>query len=50
MWKFLVKQQKIEVLEREIIADHQIAFVNLKFVFDGDWKKFHTVRRTAGNR
>lgn len=43
MWKFLVKQQKIEVLEREILADHQIAFVNLKFVFDGDWKKFHKV-------
>ncbi len=43
MWKFLVKQQKIEFLEREIIADHQIAFVNLKFVFDGDWKKFHKV-------
>ena len=41
MWKFLVKQQKIEVLEREVIADHQIAFVNLKFVFDGEWKKFH---------
>ena len=43
MWKFLVKQQKIEVLEREVIADQQIAFVNLKFVFDGDWKKFHKV-------
>ncbi len=43
MWKFLVKQQKIEVLEREIIADHQISFVNLKFTFDGDWKKFHKV-------
>ncbi|WP_295219167.1 hypothetical protein [Ruminococcus sp.] len=43
MWKFLVKQQKIEVLEREVIANHQIAFVNLKFVFDGDWKKFHKV-------
>ncbi len=43
MWKFLVKQQKIEVLEREVIADHQIAFVNLKFNFDGDWKKFHKV-------
>lgn len=43
MWKFLVKQQKIEVLEREVIADHQIAFVNLKFIFDGDWKKFHKV-------
>lgn len=43
MWKFLVKQQKIEVLEREVIADHQIAFVNLKFTFDGDWKRFHKV-------
>lgn len=43
MWKFLVKQQKIEVLEREVLADRQIAFVNLKFVFDGDWKKFHKV-------
>lgn len=43
MWKFLVKQQKIEVLEREVIADHQIAFVNLKFTLDGDWKKFHKV-------
>ena len=43
MWKFLIKHQKIEVLEREVIADHQIAFVNLKFVFDGDWKRFHKV-------
>lgn len=43
MWKFLIKQQKIEVIEREVIADHQIAFVNLKFTFDGDWKKFHKV-------
>ncbi|MDE6092675.1 MAG: hypothetical protein K2G14_06220, partial [Ruminococcus sp.] len=43
MWKFLVKQQKIEILEREVIADQQISFVNLKFVFDGDWKKFHKV-------
>lgn len=43
MWKFLVKQQKIEVIEREVIADHQIAFVNLRFTFDGDWKKFHKV-------
>ncbi|MDE6501854.1 MAG: collagen-like protein [Ruminococcus sp.] len=43
MWKFLVKQQKIEILEREILADQQISFVNLKFVFDGDWKKFHKV-------
>ena len=43
MWKFLVKQQKIEILEREVIADKQISFVNLKFIFDGDWKKFHKV-------
>ena len=38
MMKFLVKQQKIEVLEREIIASDQIAFVSVKFVFDGAWK------------
>lgn len=43
MWKFLVKQQKIEILEREVIADKQISFVNLKFIFDGDWRKFHKV-------
>lgn len=43
MLKFLVKGQKIEVLEREVIASDQIAFVMLKFVFDGDWKKFHKV-------
>ena len=41
MLKFLVRQQKIEILEREIIASDQIAFVTLKFTFDGDWKKFH---------
>ena len=38
MMKFLVKQQKIEVPEREIIASDQIAFVSVKFVFDGVWK------------
>ena len=43
MIKFLVKGQKIEILEREVIASDQIAFVTLKFVFDGDWKKFHKV-------
>ena len=41
--KFLVKQQKIEVLEREIIASDQIAFVSVKFVFDGVWKTLHKV-------
>ena len=43
MLKFLVRQQKIEILEREIIASDQIAFVTLKFTFDGDWKRFHKV-------
>ena len=43
MMKFLVKQQKIEVLEREIIASDQIAFVSVKFVFDGVWKTLHKV-------
>lgn len=43
MLKFLVRQQKIEILAREIIASDQIAFVTLKFTFDGDWKKFHKV-------
>ena len=43
MMKFLVKQQKIEVLEREIIASDQIAFVLVKFVFDGAWKALHKV-------
>ena len=43
MMKFLVKQQKIEVLEREIIASDQIAFVSVRFVFDGAWKVLHKV-------
>ena len=43
MLKFFVRQQKIEILEREVIASDQIAFVTLKFTFDGDWKKFHKV-------
>ena len=41
--KFLVKQQKIEVLEREVIASDQIAFVSVRFVFDGAWKVLHKV-------
>ena len=41
--KFLVKQQKIEALEREVIASDQIAFVSVKFVFDGTWKTLHKV-------
>ncbi len=43
MWKFLVKNQSIEILEREILADHQISFVQFKFTFEGDWKRFHKV-------
>lgn len=40
--KFLVKNQKIEVLERGHASD-QIAFVLVKFVFDGAWKTLHKV-------
>ncbi len=43
MWKFLVKNQSIEILEREVLADHQISFVQFRFTFDGDWKRFHKV-------
>jgi hypothetical protein len=43
MLKFLVKGQKIEVLEREIIASDQIAFVTLKFVFECGWRELHKV-------
>ena len=43
MMKFLVKQQKIEALEREVIAYDQSAFVSVKLVFDGAWKTLHKV-------
>ena len=43
MWKFLVKNQSIEIVEREILADHQIQYVQFKFTFDGDWKRFYKV-------
>ena len=43
MWKFLVKNQSIEVLEREVLADHQIRYVQFRFTFDGDWRRFHKV-------
>ena len=43
MWKFLVKNQSIEILEREVLADHQIQYVQFKLTFDGDWKRFHKV-------
>lgn len=41
MWKFLVKNQSIEIVEREILADHQIQYVQFKFTFDGNWKHYH---------
>lgn len=41
MWKFLVKNQSIEIMEREVLADHQIQYVQFKFTFDGDWKHYH---------
>ena len=43
MWKFLVKNQSIEIVEREILADHQIQYVQFRFTFDGDWRRFHKV-------
>ena len=43
MWKFLIKNQSIEIVEREILADHQIQYVQFKFTFNGDWKHFHKV-------
>ena len=43
MLKFLVSGQKIETAEREVIASDQIAFVNIHFTFEGDWKRFHKV-------
>ena len=43
MWKFLVKNQSIEIIEREVLADHQIQYVQFKFAFDGDWRRFHKV-------
>lgn len=39
MWKFLVKNQSIEILEREVLADHQIQYVQFKFTFDVEEKK-----------
>ena len=43
MWKFLVKNQSIDIMEREVLADHQIQYVQFKFTFDGDWRRFHKV-------
>ncbi len=43
MLKFLVKNQRLETLKREVIASDQIAFVTVKFIFEGGWKSFHKV-------
>jgi len=43
MWRFLVKNQSIEIVEREVLADHQIQYVQFRFTFDGNWKRFHKV-------
>ncbi|MBQ6944407.1 MAG: hypothetical protein IJN43_08775 [Ruminococcus sp.] len=43
MMKFLVKGQRLETVEREVIASGQIAFVTLKFAFDHSWKPLHKV-------
>ena len=43
MMKFLVKGQRIEIVEREVIASGQIAFVTLKFAFDQSWRTLHKV-------
>ena len=43
MMKFLVKNQRLEAMEREVSASDQIAFVSVKFVFDGAWKTLHKV-------
>jgi len=43
MMKFLVKGQRLEIVEREVIASGQIAFVTLKFAFDQAWKPLHKV-------
>ena len=43
MWKIYVRNQSIEVREKEILADQQIQYVQFRFTFEGDWKRFHKV-------
>ena len=47
MMKFLVKGQRIEIVEREVIASGLIAFVTLKFAFDQSWRTLHKVVQFA---
>ena len=43
MMKFLVKKQQIECIERDKLADGQIAFVSFRFVFDNEWEGLYKV-------
>lgn len=50
MLKLLVKGQKIELWEREVIAEEQIAFASICFVFSDSWKGLDkTVQFTQGD-
>lgn len=41
--KFLVKKQQIDCIERDKLADGQIAFVSFRFVFDNEWEGLYKV-------
>lgn len=41
--KFLVKKQQIDCIERDKLADGQIAFVSFRFVFDNEWEDLYKV-------
>lgn len=41
--KFLVKKQQIDCIERDKLADGQIAFVSFRFVFDNEWAGLYKV-------
>ena len=43
MMKFLVKKQQIDCIERDKLADRQIAFVSFRFVFDNEWEGLYKV-------
>ena len=41
--KFLVKKQQIDCIERDKLADGQIAFVSFRFVFDNEWEGLYKI-------
>lgn len=41
--KFLVKKQQIDCIERDKLADGQIAFISFRFVFDNEWEGLYKV-------